>query len=240
VARLHGLKRGYFLRIAEIYHSIQGEGLLTGTPSIFIRSSGCNLRCWFCDTPFTSWQPEGETLSAEEILNQVKKWDCRHVVFTGGEPLLWKESVSLCAELKRLGKHITIETAGTIFQPVSCDLMSISPKMANSTPSEQRDAHWHKRHEESRFQPETVAKLMAQAPYQLKFVINDLADAEGVLDYLKLFPQIERERVLLMPQGTLLSELEERGKWLIPWCRDHELRFCERAHIHWFGSQRGT
>jgi 7-carboxy-7-deazaguanine synthase len=234
------LKRGYFLRIAEIYHSIQGEGLLTGTPSIFIRSSGCNLRCWFCDTPFTSWQPEGDTISVDEILSQVKKWDCRHVVFTGGEPMLWKESVSLCDELKCLGKHITIETAGTIFQPVACDLMSISPKMANSTPSEQRDAHWHKRHEETRFQPEIVAKLMAQAPYQLKFVINDLADAEGVLEYLKLFPHIDRERVLLMPQGTLLSELEERGKWLIPWCRDHELRFCERAHIHWFGSQRGT
>jgi 7-carboxy-7-deazaguanine synthase len=240
VARLLGLKRGYFLRIAEIYHSIQGEGLLTGTPSIFIRTSGCNLRCWFCDTPFTSWQPEGETVSIDEILQQVQKWDCRHIVLTGGEPLLWKETVPLCEELKRLGKHITIETAGTIFQPATCDLISISPKMANSTPTLERDAQWHKRHEETRFRPQVVGELMELALYQLKFVINDLADAEGVLEYLKLFPDIDRERVLLMPQGTLLSELEERAKWLIPWCRDHELRFCERAHIHWFGSQRGT
>jgi hypothetical protein len=112
--------------------------------------------------------------------------------------------------------------------------------MAKSTPTLERDAQWHKRHEETRFRPQVVGELMELALYQLKFVINDLADAEGVLEYLKLFPNIDRERVLLMPQGTLLSELEERAKWLIPWCRDHELRFCERAHIHWFGSQRGT
>lgn len=228
------------MRIAEIYHSIQGEGLLTGTPSIFVRTSGCNLRCWFCDTPFTSWQPEGNPQSIDEILARVQTWDCRHIVLTGGEPLLWKEAVALCEGLKRLGKHITIETAGTVFQPVACDLVSISPKMANSTPSHDRDATWHKRHEETRYRPDVVNQLMQLAPYQLKFVINDLPDAEGVLEYLKLFPSVDRERVLLMPQGTLLNELEERAKWLIPWCRDQELRFCERAHIHWFGSQRGT
>jgi 7-carboxy-7-deazaguanine synthase len=58
------------MRIAEIFQSRQGEGLLTGTPSVFIRTSGCNLRCWFCDTPYTSWQPEGEDLSVDEIMRR--------------------------------------------------------------------------------------------------------------------------------------------------------------------------
>jgi 7-carboxy-7-deazaguanine synthase len=240
VARMCLLKRGHFLRIAEIYHSIQGEGLLTGTPSIFIRTSGCNLRCWFCDTPFTSWNPEGELNSLEQILARAAAWDCRHVVLTGGEPLLWKETVVLCNELRLLGKHITIETAGTLFHPAPCDLMSISPKLANSTPTLEQGGPWHQRHEATRHRPDIVQQLMDHSPYQLKFVINDKADAEDVLDYLRFFPNVDRERVLLMPQGTRLDELEQRAQWLIPWCRDHQLRFCERAHIHWFGSQRGT
>ncbi len=228
------------MRIAEIYHSIQGEGLLTGTPSVFIRTSGCNLRCWFCDTPFTSWKPEGETLLLDEILQRVATWDCRHVVLTGGEPMLWEKVVDLCAELKAMGKHITIETAGTIFRPTPCDLMSISPKLRNSTPSSEIAGHWHSKHEQTRHRPDVVSDLIQLSEYQLKFVIDTLQDAEEVLDYLNLLPSFDRERVLLMPQGMTLSELETRSQWLIPWCRDHELRFCERAHIHWFGGKRGT
>ncbi len=123
------------VKIAELFRSQQGEGLLTGTPSVFVRASGCNLRCWFCDTPYTSWQPEGVDLSVEEILERVNEYDTPHVVITGGEPMLWAELVPLSAALARQGRHITIETAGTLDLPVACDLMSISPKLANSTPS---------------------------------------------------------------------------------------------------------
>ena len=119
---------------------MQGEGLLTGTPSVFVRASGCNLRCWFCDTPYASWTPEGEDLSVDEILAQVERHDCRHVVITGGEPMLFAELIPLTAALRAAGRHITIETAGTLYLPVQCDLMSISPKLANSTPPPARDA----------------------------------------------------------------------------------------------------
>src|SRR2546430_9778479 len=100
--------------ISEIYCSLQGEGLLTSTPSVFVRTSGCNLRCWFCDTPFTSWAPEGDDLSIDEIVDQVSRHNCEHVVLTGGEPMLHAELVPLTQRLRELGKHITIETAGTL------------------------------------------------------------------------------------------------------------------------------
>src|SRR5262245_59949869 len=100
------------MRIAELYKSIQGEGKLTGTESVFVRVSGCNLRCWFCDTPYTSWAPEGDDLSLDEIARQVAGWQCRHVVVTGGEPMLFSELIPLTRMLSEAGCHLTIETAG--------------------------------------------------------------------------------------------------------------------------------
>ena len=72
------------MRIAEIFASLQGEGLLAGTPSTFVRTSGCNLRCVWCDTPYTSWEPEGEDLSLADVLNLVRALPPRHAVVTGG------------------------------------------------------------------------------------------------------------------------------------------------------------
>ena len=83
------------MRIAEIYKSTQGEGFLTGTDSTFVRTSGCNLRCWFCDTPYTSWSPEGDDLSVDEIVQEVSQYACDHVVITGGEPMLFAELIPL-------------------------------------------------------------------------------------------------------------------------------------------------
>ena len=79
------------MRISEIFYSLQGEGRLIGLPSVFIRTSGCNLRCVWCDTPYTSWQPEGRSYPIEKIIREVEKYPARHVVITGGEPLLAPE-----------------------------------------------------------------------------------------------------------------------------------------------------
>src|SRR5580698_11608489 len=122
------------LKIAELFYSLQGEGSLIGVPSFFIRTSGCNLRCSWCDTPYTSWQPEGSEMSLDAICAELQRHPARHVVVTGGEPMISPEIVALTERLRALGLHITIETAGTVFQPVACDLMSISPKLSNSTP----------------------------------------------------------------------------------------------------------
>lgn len=228
------------MRIAEIYRSWQGEGLLTGTPSIFIRTSGCNLRCWFCDTPHTSWQPSGEQWSLDSLVAEVHRLECEHVVITGGEPLLPAEITELCQRLAQLGKHITIETAGTYFRPVRSHLMSISPKLLGSAPDPREHPRWHHRHEERRHRPQVVWQLMQLAPYQLKFVIDNRDDCQQVLQYLSGLPHVDRQRVLLMPQGTSPQELDQRAQWLRPWCQQQGLVFCERAHIRWFGHQPRT
>src|SRR3954466_11415865 len=111
------------MRIAEIFYSIQGEGRLAGVPSVFIRTSGCNLRCVWCDTPYTSWEPEGQEKTLDGIVAEAKSYPARHAVITGGEPLLALEIQDLTERLKSESFHITIETAATIFKPVQCDLM---------------------------------------------------------------------------------------------------------------------
>lgn len=228
------------MRISEIYRSRQGEGLLTGTDSVFVRASGCNLRCWFCDTPYTSWQPEGEDQSAAEIVAQTLALEASHVVITGGEPLLFSEMIPICDQLAEAGKHITIETAGTLFLPVVCDLMSISPKLASSTPSEERAGAWAKRHERSRHVPAVIEKLLQNYAYQLKFVVDQSSDLIEIEQYLQSFPTVTRGRALLMPQGTATEELAAREKWLRPYCEEQGLTYCPRMHIEWYGAKRGT
>ena len=244
------------MRIAELYSSLQGEGLLTGKPSVFVRASGCNLRCWFCDTPYTSWEPEGEDWSVEGIVAEVQRLardaltpvfsqrereqTVGHVVITGGEPMLFAEMLPLCERLQADGLHLTIETAGTLFLPVRCDLMSISPKLASSTPSFERAGRWSARHEQTRHQPEVIHRLTSEYDYQLKFVIDTRADLEDVQDWLAEFPGLRRERVLLMPQGIEPAALAGIGAWLEPYCREQGFVFCPRKHIEWYGAVRGT
>ena len=228
------------MKIAEIYKSVQGEGRLTGVPSVFVRASGCNLRCWFCDTPYASWQPEGEDYAVDEIIAEVEEWDCEHVVVTGGEPMLFAELIPLCRELRRRGRHITIETAGTLYLPAACDLMSISPKLAGSGPAPSEHPRWSRRHERERYKPETLARLVAEYDYQLKFVIDRPEEVDEVGALLQALPTVAAERVLLMPQGRTAEELAEHAAWLVPLCDERGWTMCPRRQIEWFGPVRGA
>jgi 7-carboxy-7-deazaguanine synthase len=228
------------MKMSEIYRSVQGEGLMTGVPSVFVRTSGCNLRCWFCDTPYTSWQPEGGDMSTDEIVAQVEEWDCGNVVITGGEPMLYAELIPLTERLHAIGRHITIETAGTLYLPVVCDLMSISPKFANSNPSAVDHPHWSRRHDRERHRPDVVRRMINEYNYQLKFVLDTPADLDELVNYLDEIPVTDADRVLLMPQGTDHDGLEARSAWLRPFCNAHKFVFCPRKQIEWFGTVRGT
>ena len=232
------------MRIAEIYASIQGEGRHTGEASVFVRASGCNLRCWYCDTPYASWSPEGEDLSVDEIVTHVLQHDAEHVVLTGGEPMLFAELVPVCRHLKEAGKTITIETAGTLHLSLACDLMSISPKLSNSSPAKiekpGRAGGWTRRHEQTCHAPSVIRRLVDEYDYQFKFVIDTPADCEEVDQYLREFPEVPRHHVWLMPQGIEADALAATGQWLEPYCRQHGLHYCPRKQIEWFGLVRGT
>ncbi|MCC6494341.1 MAG: 7-carboxy-7-deazaguanine synthase QueE [Pirellulales bacterium] len=228
------------MKIAEIYKSIQGEGRLTGAPSVFVRASGCNLRCWFCDTPYASWQPEGHDYAVDEIVAEVEEWDCRHVVVTGGEPMLFAELLPLCRQLRRRGRHVTIETAGTLYLPVECDLMSISPKLGNSGPDPARHSRWARRHERQRGQLDVLSRLLTEYDFQLKFVIDEPEEIAEVEQLLLELPQLPMERVMLMPQGRTIEDLAQRAAWLRQLCEGRGWTYCPRRQIEWFGAVRGT
>lgn len=223
--------------IAEVFESIQGEGPWAGTESLFIRTSGCNLRCWFCDTPYTSWTPEGHQRSLTDLVRLAENSVAKHIVLTGGEPMLHEEIVQLTHQLRTAGRKITIETAGTIDRAVSCDLMSISPKLSNSVPD---DADWRTRHDRDRHQPDVIKALTSRYPYILKFVINEPDDTAEVVEYLSEFPEISFDRVWLMPQARTREQLAEKSDWVAAAAEKAGFRYSSRLHIERFGNVRGT
>ncbi len=229
------------MRISEIFFSLQGEGKLAGVPSVFIRASGCNLRCVWCDTPYASWDPQGEDVIVAEIVRQVSVFPARHVVLTGGEPMIMPDAGSLCVALKERGYHITIETAATVFHPLPLDLVSLSPKLANSTPHEREGGRFAVMHETHRLNIPVIQQFIDCSPdFQLKFVVSaepDLAEIQSVLDRLD---DIAPADVLLMPEGTDRDTLGARGPWLSEVCKRTGFRYCPRLHIALYGNKRGT
>ncbi len=228
------------MRISEIFYSIQGEGRLLGVPSVFVRTSGCNLRCRWCDTPYTSWQPEGKTWSVKNILSEIEKYPARHVVITGGEPLLAPDIEELTHQLKQLGAHITIETAATIFKPLAADLISMSPKLANSTPWKKAQGEFAAMHEKRRLNYAVMEKYLAGYDYQLKFVVDRLEDIAEVRAVVGQLPNVDAAKVMLMAQGIKPAELLRKAKWIVEWCKEYGYSYTPRLHIQLFGNRRGT
>jgi 7-carboxy-7-deazaguanine synthase len=227
------------VKISEIFYSVQGEGSLVGVPSVFVRTSGCQLRCTWCDTPYTSWQPEGEDWSVDRILRRVTEFGATHIVVTGGEPMIAPEIVALTDEFRRAGLHITVETAGTVYQRVECDLMSISPKLKNSVPVEREGGRWAAQHERLRWQSHVLQRLMADYPHQLKFVVadpNDLDEIEAMRGELA----VDARSIVLMPEGIDRDTLRERGEWIVEICKQRGYRFSPRLHIDLWGARRGV
>src|SRR4051812_13411909 len=196
--------------ISEIFYSLQGEGELTGMPSVFVRTSGCNLRCSWCDTPYASWNPEGEPRSIAQIMAAIEAHpQARHVVLTGGEPMIAKDVHPLAAEIKKSGRHLTIETAATIApEGIACDLASLSPKLLNSAPDAVAHGAWRKKHEATRWNPEVVRAWLDSYAYQFKFVVARPEDVDELEHMLAaLHREVPRHKVLLMPEATTLEKM---------------------------------
>ncbi len=227
------------MKISEIFYSIQGEGSLVGVPSVFVRSSGCNLRCTWCDTPYTSWHPEGQENSVEQILAQITEFPATHVVVTGGEPMIAPGMVELTHELRAAGLHITIETAGTVYLPVACDLMSISPKLSNSIPVDREEGRWAAQHDRLRIQPDVLQRLLAGYTCQLKFVISSESDLQEV-ETIRAACRAGAGQVILMPEGVKPEILHERALWLAEVCKRTGYRLSPRLHVDLWGDRRGV
>jgi 7-carboxy-7-deazaguanine synthase len=228
--------------ISEIFYSLQGEGELAGVPSVFVRTSGCNLRCNWCDTPYASWQPEGKSMTVDEIMAEVATHPAQHVVLTGGEPMIAPGLHELAFQLRKRGYHITIETAATIAPGgIACDLASLSPKLKNSGPAGRLDETWREKHEALRWQPDVVRAWLDHAGYQLKFVVSQAEDVNEIETMLRqLGRDLARAKVLLMPEGVTVEALRAKAGWLGELCKARGYRYAPRLHVELYGNRRGT
>ncbi|MEZ3143536.1 7-carboxy-7-deazaguanine synthase QueE [Halobaculum sp. MBLA0143] len=237
------------LPINELFYSLQGEGRLAGVPSVFVRTSGCNLRCWFCDSYHTSWEPEGGTRTVSEVVSAVASHDADHVVVTGGEPMLHDAVETLLARLDDRGYHTTVETNGTIYRDAPVDLASVSPKLASSTPTAERDpkgdGEWAERHEAARIDLDATARLVESYDSQLKFVVtdeSDLAEVESLVARLRdrASVPVPDSEVLLMPEGATRERLAETRQTVAELAAEYGYRYTPRIHVDVWNDAPGT
>jgi 7-carboxy-7-deazaguanine synthase len=229
------------MQVLEIYQSKQGEGIWTGQPSVFVRFLGCPLHCRFCDTAYARHNDGtgalGADLTYEEIAGRVLLFDIPHVVLTGGEPMIVPEIVELTKLLKEFDCQITIETAGIVFQPVACDLMSISPKLQNTVPFD-GELSVIREHDRERSKPEIVQQLMLRYNCQLKFVVDTEDDLHEIEEYLSRIRGVLPSRVLLMPQAVETETMLQKVSWIEPFCIAKGYCCCPRMQLVWYGNKR--
>jgi len=225
------------MRINEIFYSLQGEGFFAGVPSVFVRLAGCPLRCRWCDTKYAWDITAGANYSNTKIIQIVHKWHCKFVVITGGEPMINSDLPKLVQELKANGKHITIETAGIAYMPdMPCDLMSISPKLSNSTPT---DAKLAATHNDSRLDVAVLRELIDNYKYQLKFVVCSQDDMPEIQQTIEEIGNIDVEKVMLMPQAATRDELLVKSPMVAEMCKSTGFAFCQRLHVLLWNNARG-
>ena len=224
------------MRVSEIFYSLQGEGFLAGVPSVFVRLAGCPLRCRWCDTKYAWDEVAGTRYSVEKIVQTVQQNRSRFVVVTGGEPMINPDLPQLVQKLKASGKHITIETAGIAFIPeLGCDLMSISPKLSNSTPDEPELAAVH---EDSRLDIAVLRELIDNCEYQLKFVVDSQADLPEIQQTIEQIGNVDSAKVMLMPQAATRNELLAKSPMVAQICEQTGLAFSQRLQILLYDGQR--
>ena len=223
----------------EIFHSLQGEGVNVGAPSVFLRLAVCNLACTWCDTKYTwDWSNYDYTqevleMSQEQVRSRIASFGCPHLVITGGEPMLQQDELApLVHALKANGFTFEVETNGTVPPAPSMardiDQWNVSPKLANSGNAE------------GRRRASGALRAFADLPAAyFKFVVSEPGDIEEVESLVARY-RLPRERVLLMPEGTSRHTLQARSKWLGPLCMERGFRYTPRLHIYLWGDKRGT
>ena len=209
-------------------------------------TQGCSFRCPWChNAELVLPERFAEPLDPDAVWGRLRarRGMLDGVVLTGGEPRIAKGIHELAAALNAAGKHFTIETAGTVApEGIACDLASLSPKLANSTPSvEKAGPGWVERHEKTRFQPDVIQEWIQNYDFQLKFVVSGPDDWAEIVGFKDLaFPDVPPQKILLMPEGTDPKTLASRRAWILDLCKQFGFRYCPRLHIDLFGNTRGT
>ena len=217
------------LKVCEIFGSIQGEGKYIGRNSIFLRLSGCNLFCVYCDTRYHS---KGYIMSIDDIKKKIGKYDSNYLVITGGEPLIQQEAlITLLSELPKK-YFITIETNATIMPDEKLfdlvDHWSCSPKLTSS----ENDIDKRTNYNVLEFYNNCYDAIF-------KFVITGELDLKEVL-FLEDQLQLDKDKIYLMPEGRTMSELNMRSKLVVNMCKQNNFHFSPRIHISIWGSKRGV
>lgn len=239
----------------EIFYTLQGEGLSVGTPSVFVRTSGCNLQCYWCDTentwnwlgtPYAHAKDTGSTsakvdrsqvqirMTPADVAARVLAYACDNVVFTGGEPLLQQPALGELATLllKRSAYEFEVETNGTL-QPqdafdASITRYNVSPKLANSRMKLQ-----------SRLRPAVLEWFAASPKASFKFVVADSQDADEIAAFQQQFT-IASRRIFVMPEARTRESLDENREQVFELCMRNRWRYSDRLHVAVFGDRRGV
>jgi len=216
------------MQVSEIFYSLQGEGFLAGLPSVFVRLSGCPLRCTWCDTKYAWDKAAGTNYSIEKILLTVRKYRTKFVVVTGGEPMINPDLPQLLQELKACEKHITVETAGIVYIPdLPCDLMSISPKLNSAA-------------EDSKPDTAVLRQLTDSYDYQLKFVVDSETDLPWIQQTVENIGGINREKTMLMPQAATRDEYLAKSPMVASLCKSSGFAFSPRLQVLLWNNKRST
>lgn len=232
-----------------LFYTLQGEGKRVGHPCTFIRTNLCNLRCSWqnrdgsitrCDTPHTSFEPNGTKVSIDKILEYVLLQPSYEVVVSGGEPYFQKSVVDLFEELHRAGRFVTVETNGTIYREAPVDFISISPKLKSSSACPING----KKHDNNRINYGALAQFISNHNYQFKFVINEeseIIEIEEIRSELKKRTGIDiSDKIYLMPQGISEEQFKEKNEWLFEVCKRKNWKYTPRYHIHVYGARKGV
>jgi len=223
----------------EIFYSVQGEGVNTGKPAIFLRLSLCNLACIWCDTKYTwdwrQYHPDEQIkeMSLEDVALDILKYSCKYLVVTGGEPMIQqRQLIPLLECLKSKGFNIEIETNGT-FLPAAglvnlVDHWSVSPKLENSGNSLPL-----------REVPEAYKFFGTLPSSHFKYVIEDHDDFMEVQSIISKY-SLATERIVLMPEAQNREVLLQRSRWLVELCKAQGYLFSTRLQILLWGNRRGV